>query len=233
MLKREKLSTIILISLTLIFGACGDSEDNQKDKVSDNDPITSEPPNVSVPSLLDVIESTPKLARLKFAIGYIDNFTSEGTLLKDILDNEDSDHTAFAPKNSAFDNSILADYAAPPNTFNSEDLVMIKNSATPALSDQQVADVLYQVVANHVLRSKIASTSITDGLTLNTLAGAPGGSFDLTFNLDSNSGKIQLNSAGITNPDAVIVEPDVKSTNGFVHIIDKVLFDGDSTFPPN
>jgi transforming growth factor-beta-induced protein len=70
-------------------------------------------------------------------------------------------------------------------------------------------EALSQVLLYHVLSGQVLAESVTDGLSADTLQGAP-----VTFTV--MDGKAMIN-------DANIVATDVLATNGVIHVIDKVI----------
>jgi uncharacterized surface protein with fasciclin (FAS1) repeats len=68
---------------------------------------------------------------------------------------------------------------------------------------------LKQILLYHVVNSNVASSSLKQGMEVNTLQGSP-----VEFTLTGSTAKVQ---------DSNIVVPDVKAGNGTIHIIDKVM----------
>jgi transforming growth factor-beta-induced protein len=70
-------------------------------------------------------------------------------------------------------------------------------------------DTLGQILLYHVLAGKVMAADVTDGLTAETLQGAP-----VTFSL--------MNGAAMIN-DATIIATDIETSNGVIHVIDAVI----------
>ena len=68
---------------------------------------------------------------------------------------------------------------------------------------------LVDILTYHVVSGSVASTALSDGLTATALNGD-----DVTFT---------VNAAGVQVNDANVVTADVATTNGIIHVIDKVL----------
>lgn len=78
-------------------------------------------------------------------------------------------------------------------------------------ADQLLADkpTLTSILTYHVVKGEVLSTDLTDGMMAPTVNGA-----DLT--IDINGSTVKVN-------DATVTTPDVKASNGVIHIIDGVL----------
>ena len=72
---------------------------------------------------------------------------------------------------------------------------------------------LAQILSYHVLPTAVSSSMIQEGMTAETVQGG-----ELTFSL---AGGVRISDA--TSEDARVITPDVLTSNGIVHIIDKVL----------
>jgi uncharacterized surface protein with fasciclin (FAS1) repeats len=70
-------------------------------------------------------------------------------------------------------------------------------------------DALGQILLYHVLPGKVMAESVADGLSVDTLQGAP-----VTFSVMDGVAKIN---------DATIVATDIETTNGVIHVIDAVI----------
>lgn len=102
--------------------------------------------------------------------------------------------TVFAPTNAAFATFLQA------NGF--------------ATVNDVPVDVLKQVLLYHVVSGKVASTDLSTGY-VNTLA---------TFGTSTTNLSLYVNLAsGVKINDAIVTTADVTTSNGIVHVIDKVL----------
>jgi uncharacterized surface protein with fasciclin (FAS1) repeats len=103
--------------------------------------------------------------------------------------------TVFAPTNQAFETFLNA------NGFSSVDDVPV--------------DILTQVLLNHVLADRVASTEITTGY-VNTLATFGASGPNLSAYVNTASG---VNINGVSN----VTAADISATNGIIHVVDAVI----------
>ncbi|MFK7874498.1 MAG: fasciclin domain-containing protein [Paracoccaceae bacterium] len=74
-------------------------------------------------------------------------------------------------------------------------------------------DQLVAVLTYHVVPGKVMSTDLSDDMTAATVQGG-----DITIDLDS----------GVMINDATVVSADIETSNGVIHVIDKVILPADS-----
>ena len=79
----------------------------------------------------------------------------------------------------------------------------VENLLKPENKDQLVAVLTY-----HVVSGKVMSTDLKDDMTAATLQGS-----DVTIDLDN----------GVMVNDATVVSADIETSNGVIHVIDKVI----------
>ncbi len=79
----------------------------------------------------------------------------------------------------------------------------VENLLKPENKDQLISILTY-----HVVPGKVMSTDLTDGMTAETLQGG-----ELTVDLDN----------GVMINDATVTTADVETSNGVIHIVDKVI----------
>ena len=89
-----------------------------------------------------------------------------------------------------------------------EAFAAIPEGTLAALLSDPTGD-LKDILLYHVVPGAVMSSDLTDGGSANTLQGAP-----VTFTV--GDGKVAVN-------DANVVTPDIKTSNGVIHVIDKVL----------
>ena len=89
-----------------------------------------------------------------------------------------------------------------------EAFAAIPEGTMAALMSDPTGD-LKNILLYHVVSGAVLSSDLADGATADTLQGAP-----VTFKV--GDGKVAVN-------DANVVTPDIKTSNGVIHVIDKVL----------
>lgn len=107
-------------------------------------------------------------------------------------------YTVFAPTNAAFEAANI-------------NAAYIDNQTTPT----QI-DALKQVLLNHVLATRKASTDLTTGYVKTLAKGAASTTNSLSMYVDATSG-VKLNGV------AVVTTPNLGASNGIIHVVDKVI----------
>jgi transforming growth factor-beta-induced protein len=161
---------------------------------SDDDGYTPNPSG-EIPNIVETAIDVDLLDSLVAALTKADEESS--TNLIQTLSG-DGPFTVFAPTNDAF--TALFESLPGYNSLDDFD-----TDAEKLL--------LAQILSYHVLPSAVSSSMIQEGLTAQTVQGG-----ELTFSL---SGGVRISDA--TSEDARVLTPDVLTSNGIVHIIDKVL----------
>ncbi len=139
------------------------------------------------PTLFDLVEGNENFSILKAAI--------ETAGLESALLNPDAELTVFAPTNAAFAD-LLAELGI---------------TAADLLGNPDLSTILLY----HVLSGEVFSTDLSDGLSVNMLAGG-----SITFDL--SGAPAIIDGAGRTVPLNTRFL-DIRATNGVVHVIDRVL----------
>eukprot|EP01013_Petalomonas_cantuscygni_P010947 TRINITY_DN24217_c0_g1_i1.p1 TRINITY_DN24217_c0_g1~~TRINITY_DN24217_c0_g1_i1.p1 ORF type:complete len:627 (-),score=9.05 TRINITY_DN24217_c0_g1_i1:53-1840(-) len=147
-------------------------------------------------NIVEAAQATTELSSLVAALQKADE-SANNDLLTAL--SGDGPFTVFAPTNQAF-----ADLLTQLNGFDSLD----------DFNSQELQDLLAVILTYHVVSGSAAlSTDLSDGQTLTTLQGSM---------LEvSTSGGVFIGDA--TDTDAQVTNADVETSNGVVHIIDKVL----------
>ena len=161
---------------------------------SDDDGYTPNPSG-EIPNIVETAIDVDLLDSLVAALTKADEESS--TNLIQTLSG-DGPFTVFAPTNDAF----TALFESLPGYSRLDDF---DTDAEKLL--------LAQILSYHVLPSAVSSSMIQEGMTAQTVQGG-----ELTFSL---SGGVRISDA--TSEDARVLTPDVLTSNGIVHIIDKVL----------
>lgn len=162
---------------------------------SDDDDGMDPPPEVTV-NIVEAAQATADLSTLVAALQKADESANNDLITA--LSGE-GPFTVFAPTNQAF-----ADLLAQLDGFDSLD----------DFSTQELQDLLAVILTYHVVPGAAAmSTDLSDGQSLTTLQGST-----LTV---STTGGVFIGDA--TDTDAQVTTADVETSNGVVHIIDKVL----------
>ncbi|MEZ4663211.1 MAG: fasciclin domain-containing protein [Caldilineaceae bacterium] len=144
--------------------------------------------NAVLPNLLQIAESAGDLTT------FLDGLQAAG--LFDIL-SADTPHTLFAPTDRAFDQ-------------------LVENASGELL--QKLDEDPAPLLKYHMIAGYLATASIQDGLTLETLAGAP-----LLFSAQPDGDKLQLTVNNGQTSSATIVSQELAARNGVIHVIDAVL----------
>lgn len=205
-----KILILTLYSFTFFLSCIGDTSESVSERSSSSK-------NNADKNLLETVVVTSELSSLELLVGFIDENTTEQTLLSELLASS-GQYTVFAPSNTAFDRVLDLDSDG---SFGGNDigiLVSTLGSATNA------ANALYTVVANHVVSGKVLSTDLSNNLEVDTLAG--------NYSSDSNFGLlVELLDFEVTirpsySPtQAMVVLKDVEATNGVAHVINSILID--------
>jgi len=148
----------------------------------------------------DMVEDNPTLVEAAQAAGLTTLLEAVGAVdgLQTTLTSA-SEITVFAPTNQAFADALTA--------FDAANL----NELVAALGG---VEQLETVLGYHVVASTALSTDLTDGQSLNTLAGQ-----SLTVNIAANN----VTLTDVSGNSVSVVTPDVMIENGVVHVIDGVL----------
>ncbi|MCL6266469.1 fasciclin domain-containing protein [Flagellimonas myxillae] len=163
--------------------------------LEDDNGITDPPPEES-PNIVEAAQATADLSSLVSALQKADE-SANNDLISAL--SGDGPFTVFAPTNAAF-----ADLLAQLDGFDSLD----------DFNSEQLQDLLATILTYHVISGTAAmSTDLTDGQSLTTLQGAT-----LSVSLD---GGVFIGDD--TDADAQVTAADVETSNGVVHIINKVL----------
>ncbi|MEM9648234.1 MAG: fasciclin domain-containing protein, partial [Bacteroidota bacterium] len=162
----------------------------------DDNGTSNPPPEVPTSNIVEAAQATADLSSLVSALQKADE-SANNDLVSAL--SGDGPFTVFAPTNAAF-----ADLLAQLDGFDSLD----------DFNSEQLQDLLAVILTYHVISGTAAqSTDLSDGQTLTTLQGS-----DLTVSLD---GGVFIGDA--TDVDAEVTTANVETTNGVVHIINKVL----------
>lgn len=162
---------------------------------SDDDNGTTPPPETTI-TIVDAAQATAELSSLVSALQKADE--SANNDLVSALSGE-GPFTVFAPTNAAF-----SDLLTQLDGFDSLD----------DFNSEQLQDLLAVILTYHVISGTAATSSdLSNGQTLTTLQGAT-----LTV---STEGGVFIGDA--TDTPAQVTTADVTTSNGVVHIIDKVL----------
>ncbi|TAI48264.1 fasciclin domain-containing protein [Flagellimonas allohymeniacidonis] len=160
-----------------------------------DDDDNSNPPGQNA-NIVEAAEATANLSSLVSALQKADE-SANNDLISAL--SGDGPFTVFAPTDDAF-----ADLLAQLDGFDSLD----------DFNSEQLQDLLAVILQYHVVAGTAAlSTDLTDGQTLTTLQGST-----LTV---STTGGVFIGDA--TDVDAEVITANVETTNGIVHIINKVL----------
>lgn len=144
--------------------------------------------NAVLPNLLQIAGSAGDLTT------FLDGLQAAG--LFDIL-SADTPHTLFAPTDRAFEQLVE----------NASDELLKKLDEDPA-----------PLLKYHMIAGYLATSSIQDGLMLETLTGAP-----LLFSAQPDGDKLQLTVTNGQTSAATIVSQELAARNGVIHVIDAVL----------
>jgi uncharacterized surface protein with fasciclin (FAS1) repeats len=153
------------------------------------DDNTTTQPTPQVTSIAAQAVANPNLSLLVKALtkaGLVQTLSDPGT------------YTVFAPTNTAFE---AAGFTA----------AVIDAQTSPA----QI-DALKQVLLNHVLATRKASTELTTGYVKTLAKGAASTTNTLSMYVDATSG-VKLNGG------AVVTTPNLNASNGIIHVVDKVI----------
>lgn len=153
----------------------------------DDNTTTQETPQVT--SIAAQAVANPNLSLLVKALtkaGLVQTLSDPGT------------YTVFAPTNAAFEAANI-------------NAAYIDNQTTPT----QI-DALKQVLLNHVLATRKASTDLTTGY-VKTLAKGAASSNLLSMFVNTANSKVILNGG------AEVKTPNINASNGIIHIVDKVI----------
>ncbi len=162
---------------------------------SDDDDGMVNPPETTV-TIVEAAQATADLSSLVDALQKADESTNNDLIT---ALNDDGPFTVFAPTNQAFSNLLTQ-----LDGFNSLD----------DFNSEELQDLLAVILTYHVVPgTSVLSTDLTDGQTLTTLQGA-------TLEVSTNGG-VFIGDA--TDVDAQVATANVETSNGVVHIIDKVL----------
>jgi len=161
---------------------------------SDDDGYTPNPSG-EIPNIVETAIEVDLLDSLVAALMKADEESS--TNLVQTLSG-DGPFTVFAPTNDAF--AALLESLPGYNSLEDFDTDGEKR-------------LLAQILSYHVLPTAVSSSMIQEGMTAETVQGS-----ELTFSL---SGGVRISDA--TTEDSRVLTPDVLTSNGIVHIIDKVL----------
>ncbi len=152
-----------------------------------NDDSAPVQPSPDNTSITALAVATPQLSTLVQAL------TKAG--LADTFKNPGT-YTVFAPTNDAFTAFLAA------NNFANLDAVPLP--------------LLTEVLKNHVLTSRLASTALTTGYVKTLAKGAASTTNTLSMYVDITSG-VKLNGF------STVVTPNISASNGIIHVVDKVI----------
>jgi uncharacterized surface protein with fasciclin (FAS1) repeats len=163
----------------------------------DNDDDNPAPPIIDQNNIVETAQGVSELSSLVAALAKADESANNDLIAA--LGNEDGTFTVLAPSNTAFANLLSRlDGFDSLDDFNTE----------------QLQDLLATILTYHVVPgAAVASTDLADGQTITTLEGS-------TLTASTAGGVSFTDAAGEA---ATVTNADVVTSNGIVHIIDKVL----------
>ncbi len=163
---------------------------------NDDDEVVVPPP-VDESNIVETAQGVTNLSSLVAALAKADE--SPANDLISALGDEDGTFTVLAPNNAAF-TSLLERL----DGFDSLD----------DFNTQQLQDLLATILSYHVVSgAAVASTDLSEGQTVATLEGS-------SLTVSTANGVSFTDAAGES---ATVTQADVQTSNGIVHIIDKVL----------
>lgn len=187
---------IVIFSITLILSSCNPKQEQNGEDDSPLSETNTAGQEVTEEQLIGE-ENFSDYTFLEYAEleDYLSTFASalEASGLMDSI-NMETGYTLFAPTDQAFDQlpeATLTELLLPENK---EDLI--------------------NILQYHIYPNTLRYNDITEGMTVNTLAGE-----ELLFN--------EKESGMIINGDVTILDADIETKNGLVHIVNKVML------PPN
>ena len=163
----------------------------------DNDTIMMEEETVADLNIVEAAQATGSISSLVAALAKADESASNDLIAT--LSDEDGTFTVLAPTNDAF-----ADLLARLDGFDSLD----------DFNTEQLQDLLASILAYHVVSgASVTSGDLTEGQVITTVQGE-------TLTVSLTGGASFTDAAGES---AAVTTADVATSNGTVHLIDKVL----------
>jgi uncharacterized surface protein with fasciclin (FAS1) repeats len=173
----------LLLVVVMVMGACAPMVTTEQQPAATAVPQEAEPtaaPEPAAPAM-DIVDTAVAAGSFNTLVAAVQAAGLEEAL------RGDGPLTVFAPTDDAF-------AAIPADMLNA------------LLADPET---LSQILLYHVLPGKVMAESVADGLSANTLQGAP-----VTFSV--MDGKATIN-------DAAIIATDIETSNGVIHVIDAVI----------
>jgi len=195
----KKLAMTVYGVLFLFFTACNGSNEN---------------------NLIQFINSEEDLSTLANIIAYIDLNIDQNSQenIVELISNPQRDLTVFTPTNEAFD---FLDQNQD-GVFDVLDLESLEN----VLGTEELANVLYNTITNHIIEDFIVSSDFLNNQSLVTLAETQTDNFNLYgLSVDLNDGIVIVPSYTLSA--GLVVFADNQVSNGVIHFIDRVLLDDD------
>ncbi len=200
----KKIFPIFILSFMLFgFTEClQDEEDNEN-------------------NVYDVVKSRDELSTLSMLLDYVDEEGSQENTLdfSNSLDLPLLQYTFFAPTNDAFNQLDQND----DDVFNDEDITQLE---TILGGSSNLANALYLIFSNHILQTSETLEEISEEEFLQSRAFIvdEDNNFRLSITTDP---EVRITPSFVENI-ATITTADLEGSNGFVHVIDKILIDNDS-----
>lgn len=170
--------------------------------------MDSQPPSMEAPSQVDTQPTTPSSSPAT------DSTSTSGNVVDVAASNSSFKTLTAALKAAGLDKALAS--GGPYTVFAPTDkaFAALPKGALEKLLKPENRDALIKILTYHVVAGDNPSSTLKSGD---------------TKTLEGDTVKVSVSPRGVTVNDAKVTQPDIKASNGVIHVIDKVMIPNDLT----